>query len=125
MKPQMLEIMINVTSPYKWGQGWTGTHDEHDIMMEHLKGIVQALGHKEKLNDWGVPEGELGEDERSYMHPMSFAIYTNKGEERIKEIISIVKSLPHNLYSIECIKVFEKLPEWKTRVLDKFTEELA
>lgn len=99
---QKIELHIFLNSPYKWGQGWTASAEEHETMKNNSWKIIDAIGHKRVINDYGVPEGIAANGNKSYLHPMTFTISVEENE--IDKVIEIVKSHTLPMYRITEIK---------------------
>jgi hypothetical protein len=80
----MKKVVVRLDSPYKWGKGWTGSHEEHEELKDIFGGIVAELGMEVDVNKYGVVEGSKGKNnvDSAYMHPMEL-VFTLEKESKV------------------------------------------
>lgn len=107
IKEYNYELMVFLDSPYKWGKGWTASHELYDQMSEISWNIIEKLDCEKVINSWDVPEGINNiNNYRLYLHPQTFSIRFNNivDLDKIKNAI-LDESKNQDIYSIDEIKL--------------------
>jgi hypothetical protein len=103
----MKQLYIFLDSPYKWGKGWTGSHEAYTELHEASEVILCLLDFHLVENPYNVPEGKRPDsEEKAYMHPMEFVISCDTITP--EKIVEVVRGQLPSFVTIREVQLIEK-----------------